>query len=109
MQLTGKIEVFQNQNGYHTAVIKAWDESNTKVLGKAFVDAKLPEGIKCEKGQTLTLNVKEGYLSAVFVPAQQNTFTKLKINIKEAEVLSVFPEPEAKKAKKSAKTSKGGK
>ena len=99
MQLTGKLEVFKNKNGYHTGVIKCWDDNN-KVTGKAFVDVKLPESVEVKDGQSLTLDVKEGYLNAVYVEAKE-PFTKLRINVVECEVISVFPEE-----KKSKKTSK---
>ena len=105
MKVTGKLEIFKNRNGYFTAVIKAWDEENN-VTGKAFMDVALPEGIKVEDGQSLTLDVKEGYLNAVYVKAQkaENSFTKLKLNIVKCDVVDVFPKPEkAKKAKKGAK------
>lgn len=102
MLVTGRLEVFKNRNGYYTAVVKAWDNDNKKVLGKAFMDVSLPGNITCEEGQTLTLNVKEGWINAFYV--EKGDFTKLKLNINNAEVESVFPEP--KKAKKSKKTSK---
>ena len=100
MKLSGLIEVFQNKKGYVTGVFKAWDEESKTVLGKAYLDVNLPESVKIEEGQTLTLNVKEGYLNAIFVDTE-NAFTKLKINIVDCEVKSVFPEP--KKAKKGVK------
>ena len=102
MKVTGKLEIFKNRNGYFTAVIKAWDEKN-QVAGKAFMDVALPEGVKVEDGQSLTLDVKEGYLNAVYVKAE-NSFTKLKLNVVKCDVVDVFPKPEkAKKAKKGAK------
>lgn len=100
MKLTGLIEVFQNKKGYVTGVFKAWNEESKEVLGKAYLDVNLPESVKIKEGQTLTLNVKEGYLNAIFVDTE-NAFTKLKINIVDCEVKSVFPEP--KKTKKEAK------
>ena len=102
MKVTGKLEIFKNRNGYFTAVIKVWDEQNN-VSGKAFMDVALPEGVKVEDGQSLTLDVKEGYLNAVYVKAE-NSFTKLKLNVVKCDVVDVFPKPEkAKKAKKRAK------
>ena len=100
MKLSGTLEVFQNKKGYVTGVFKAWNEDSKEVLGKAFMDVNLPDSIKIEEGQTLTLNVKEGYLNAVYVKAE-NSFTKFKINVVDCEVKKVFPEQ--KKTKKSSK------
>ena len=102
MKVTGKLEIFKNRNGYFTAVIKAWDEENN-VTGKAFMDVALPEDVKVEDGQTLTLNVKKGYLNAVYVGTDA-PFTKLEINVVDCEVESVFPEE--KKSKKTSKRAK---
>ena len=102
LKLSGKLEVFQNQRGYVTGVFKAWEDETKKVLGKAFLDVNLPESVKVGKGQTLTLNVKTGYLNAVHCGGK-DPFTKLKINVVECEVLSVFPEPRAKGSKKGGK------
>ena len=101
MLVTGKLEVFKNQNGYNTAVLKAFGDNN-ELKGKTFVSCKLPESVKIEDGQTLTLDVKKGYLNAVYVGSDA-PFTKLEINISECEVVKVFPEQ-----KKSKKTSKKG-
>ena len=106
MQVTGKLEIFKNRNGYFTAVFKAWNDED-EVTGKAYMDVKLPDSVKVEDGQSLTLDVKEGYLNAVHVEAGEKSFDKLKINVVKCEVISVYPEE--KKAKKSKKTSKEGK
>ena len=92
MQVKGKLEIFKNRNGYFTAVIKAWGE-NKELQGKAFMDVALPEDLQVKDGQTLTLDVKEGYLNAVYVKAEkaENSFTKLKLNIVKCEVVDVFP------------------
>lgn len=100
LKLTGTLEVFKNRNGYTTGVIKAWDNENIHVLGKAFMDVTLPENVTIEEGQTLTLDVKEGYLNAVHVDCE-NAFTKVKINVVKCDIKAVFPEP--KKVKKSSK------
>ena len=84
MQVTGKLEVFKNQNGYNTAVLKAFGDDNA-LKGKAFVSCKLPETVKIEDGQTLTLDVKKGYLNAVYIGSDA-PFTKLEINISECEI-----------------------
>lgn len=102
LELKGNLEVFQNKNGYVTGVIKAWDEDNHTVLGKVFMDVKLPKEITIKEGQSLTLDVKKAYLNAVYVEGE-NGFTKLKINVVECEVIRVFPE------EKKVKTSKRGK
>lgn len=100
LKLTGTLEVFQNKKGYITGVMKAWDSENKQVLGKAYMDVNLPESVTIKEGQTLTLNVKEGYLNPVFVEGE-NSFTKIKINVVECEITKVYPEE-----KKSSKTSK---
>lgn len=99
MLVTGKLEVFKNENGYYTAVIKAWDKKNN-LKGKAFMNVDLPDGMTCEDKQTLTIDVKEGYLNAVYIECG-NPFTKLVLNIVKADIVSVYPEP--KKAKKNSK------
>lgn len=104
LKLTGTLEVFKNRNGYPTGVIKAWDKENKNVLGKAFMDVVLPKDVTIEEGQTLTLDVEEGYLNAVHVASHgtlDNEFTKLRINVVKCEIKSVFPEQ--KKVKKSSK------
>ena len=98
LKLIGTLEVFQNKKGYVTGVMKAWDD-NKALVGKAYMDVNLPESISIEEGQTLTLDVKEAYLNAVHVEGE-NAFTKLKINVVDAEIKSIFPE---KKVKKSSK------
>ena len=99
MKLSGNLEVFKNQRGYVTGVFKAWDEDTKAVLGKAYIDVALPEGTEVKDGQTLTLNVKEGYLNAVFCKGKES-FTKLKINVVECEVIRVFPEEKKEKPSK---------
>lgn len=100
LKLTGTLEVFQNNRGYVTGVFKAWNDKTKQVTGKAYMDVTLPESVKIKEGQTLTLNVKEAYLNAVHVDGEK-AFTKLKINVVECEVTSVYPEE--KKAKKPSK------
>lgn len=103
LKLTGTLEVFQNQKGYVTGVMKAFDDESKQVLGKAYMDVTLPKDVTIQEGQTLTLNVKTGYLNAVHV-AGENQFTKLKINVVDCEVIRVYPEE--KKAKPSKRGSK---
>lgn len=100
MKLVGNLEVFKNKNGYYTGVFKAWNEESKSVLGKAFMDVNLPENVECKDGQTLTINVKEGYLNAIYVDSK-DPFTKLKINVVDCEVVRVFPEE--KKTRKSSR------
>ena len=99
VKLSGTLEVFQNKRGYVTGVFKAWDDNTKTIAGKAYMDVTLPESVKIEEGQTLTLDVKTAYLNAIFVEGD-NPFTKLKINVVDCEIKSVFPE---KKIKKSSK------
>ena len=100
IKLSGTLEVFQNKRGYVTGVFKAWDD-NKCVLGKAYMDVVLPKEITIEEGQSLTLDVKEAYLNAIFVEGE-NAFTKLRINVVDCEVKSVFPEKKAQKSSKKA-------
>lgn len=100
LKLTGTLEVFQNQRGYVTGVFKAWNEDNKQVTGKAYMDVTLPKDVTIKEGQTLTLNVKKAYLNAVHVDGE-NAFTKLKINVVDCEVESVYPEQ--KEVKKTSK------
>lgn len=89
MKIAGKIDVFQNKNGYAKGIIVAFREG--KVESKTFIDVRLPEDVKLKEGQTLTLDVEEGYLNAVLVNAKE-AFTKLEISIVKAKVVKVFPE-----------------
>lgn len=100
LKLSGTLEVFQNKKGYVTGVFKAWNEEAKEVLGKVYMDVKLPESVKIKEGQTLTLDVKTAYLDAVHVTGEHE-FTKLRINVVDCKVTSVYPEE-----KKSKKTSK---
>ena len=97
LKLTGILEVFKNKKGYITGVIKAWDSN--KVLGKSYLSVILPESVTVEEGQTLTLEVKEGYLNAVFV-GTDTPFTKLEINVVDCDIKSVFPEKKVEKPSK---------
>lgn len=100
LKLQGRIEVFKNANGYTTGVIKAFEDK--KLLGKAYMDIRLPEEIVINDNETLTLDVKTAYLNAVHVEAKES-FTKLQINVVEADIVSVFPERKPEKAKRGAK------
>ena len=103
LKLTGRLEVFKNQKGYVTGVMKAWNDETKEVLGKAYMDVALPQDVEINDGETLSLDVKTAYLNAVYVSGE-NSFTKLKINVVDCEILSVFPE--RKKSKTSKKVSK---
>ena len=99
LKINGTLEVFQNKKGYVTGVIKYWDEAEKLFTGRAYVDVTLPESVKIEEGQTLTLDLKTAYLNAVHVKGE-NAFTKLNINVVDCEVKSIFPEKKAKKPSK---------
>lgn len=108
MLVTGKIEVFKNNRGYYTGVIKAWDNDlahngagDSHVLGKVFIDVNLPKDVEAKAGETLTLDVKEGYLNARHI-AGENEFTKLAITIVKCDVVKTFT-PKETKAKKGGK------
>jgi len=100
VKINGTLEVFQNQKGFVTGVFKAFDDETKKVTGKAYMDVSLPENVAIKEGQTLTLNVKAGYLNAIYV-AGTNPFTKLKIKVVDCEVIRVYPEE--KEVKKTSK------
>lgn len=101
LKITGTLEVFKNNRGYTTGVLKSFNDAN-QLTGRAYIDVTLPENVTVEEGQTLTLNVKTGYLNAVHVESE-NAFTKLKINVVECEITSVYPEKKVKKSSKKAK------
>lgn len=105
LKLVGTLEVFKNRNGFVTGVIKAWDNEAKKVLGKAYLDVVLPEDVEIKEGQTLTLNVTEGYLNSVYIDVE-NPFTKLRINVVSCEVKSIFPAETKKVSKKGNKSAK---
>ena len=98
MKITGKIDVFQNKTGYAKGIIVGFKDG--KPEAKVFLDVNLPDDIKPAEGQTLTLDVEEGYLNAVLVNSQE-PFTKLTISVVKAKIVKVFPE--------GAKKAKGGK
>lgn len=105
MKLNGHLDVFMGTDNYLHAVIKAFSQDK-KVLGKVFVEVRVPEDKKNEfkQGTTYTLNVTAGYLDAMYVECEKS-FTKLLISIKDYEVVKTFT-PEIKKISKSKK---GGK
>lgn len=99
MKFEGILEVFKNKKGYITGVLKAWDNEAKEVKGKVYIDVNLPEDVTVEDGQTLTLDVHEGYINPTYIEGE-NAFTKLKFNVVKCDIKSVFPE---KKIKKSSK------
>lgn len=99
LKITGKLEVFKNKNGYTTGVLKAWNDEEKVVEGKAYMDVTLPKEVVIEDGQTFTLDVKTAYLNAVHVNGD-NPFTKLRINVVECEVINIFPEKKVEKPSK---------
>ena len=105
LKFSGRLEVFQNEKGYVTGVLKAWNEEEKKVLGKTYMDVRLPESVQVEKGQSLTLQVKTGYINAIYVSGDK-PFTKLQLAVAECEVVRVFPESKKEAKKASKKVSK---
>ena len=105
MKLSGLLEVFQNQKGYVTGVFKAWDSDEPnekhKVVGKAYMDVRLPKDVQIKEGQTLTLDVKEGYLRVEHIVSNKVEFSKFVISVANCDVVRVYPEE--KKAQKSSK------
>lgn len=102
MKFEGILEVFKNKKGYNTAVLKAWDDETKEITGKVYLDVNLPKDLPIEDGQTLTLDVHEGYVNCVHVDSKDGGFNKIKLSVVRCELKSVFPE---KKVKKSSKRS----
>ena len=105
MNLTGKIDLFKNQGGYVMGVIKSFDE-NKKYTGKSFVNVV---GVEVLKGETLTIDVKEGYLMNVHVKgkAPSKEFDKVVIVVKQYDVIKSFkPRPAEEKAEDKKEGSK---
>lgn len=102
MKVTGKIEVFVNNKGYLTGVLKSFNE-NKEVTGKTYIDVNAYGELHdtMDDKHTYTLNVKEGYLNARHVDIGEKSFDKIELSILDASVMSVYPE--VKKAKKGGK------
>lgn len=83
MKVTGKIELFKNERGYVTGVIKSFSEEK-KVNGKCFLDVK---GVDVEEGETLTIDMTEAYLNCVHVDTKESGFDKLAISVKQYEIV----------------------
>ena len=109
MKVSGLLEVFQNKNGFVTGVFNAWDSDEPnekhKILGKAYMDVRLPKDVQIKEGQTLTLDVKEGYLRVSHIVSNKVEFSKFVIYVKQCDVIRVYPE-EKKAEKPSKKVSK---
>lgn len=103
MKLNGHLDVYMGTDNYLHGVIKAFS-AEKELLGKCFVEVRVPEDKKSEfkQGTTYTLIVTNGYLDAMHVECEK-PFTKLLISVKDYEVVKTF----SPKAKKPAK--KGGK
>ena len=87
MQITGKIEVFKNQRGYVSGILKAFEDKELK--GKVYIDV---QGLDIKDDRTYTINVTEGYLNVHHVESLTKDFDKLVISVKKHELLSVYPE-----------------
>lgn len=86
MKITGKIDLFKNQRGFVTGTIKCFDKEN-KLVGKSFIDVV---GVAVEEGETLTIDVKEGYLNSVHVEGKDSKFDKLCLNVKEYDIVKSY-------------------
>ena len=97
MKITGKIDLFKNARGYVTGQIKAFDKEK-KLLGKYFIDVA---GVIVADGETLTIDVTEGYLNCVHVTAEgKEAFDKLVLSVKSYDVVSSYKKrPSGKKYK----------
>lgn len=94
MQITGKIEVFRNQRGYVSGILKAFE--NKELKGKVFIDV---QGLDIKDDRTYTINVTDGYLNVHHVESLTKDFDKLVISIKKHELISVYPEKPTDKIK----------
>lgn len=114
MQLTGFIEVFVNDRGYYVGRIVNNNKlkDNSTVLAKAFIDVvfykDVPEEMMPKAGETVSLNVTEGFLSAKYIDLAEKPFSKLAVYIKKCELQGVYPkrEVEVENVKKVRKTKK---
>ena len=88
MQIKGKIEVFKNQRGYLTGILKAFD-SDKNLVGKIFIDVK---GLDIKDDRTYTIDVIEGYLNVIHQESLTKAFDKLSISIVKHKLISVYPE-----------------
>ena len=88
MKVSGKIEVFRNDNNYYTGILKAWEDN--KVIGKLFIDVKLP--FEIARGQTWTLFVKEGYLNVRYGHTKEGgtIFTRPEIQVVDCDVIKKY-------------------
>ena len=87
MQITGKIEVFKNQRGYVSGILKAFEDKEVK--GKVFIDV---QGLDLKDDRTYTILITEGYLNVHHVESMTKDFDKLVISVKKHELISVYPE-----------------
>ena len=90
MKITGKLEVFKNQRGYLTGILKAFDNEKNCV-GKIFLDVK---GLDIKDDRTYTIEVIEGYLNVIHQQSLTKEFDKLSISIIKHKLISVYPELE---------------
>lgn len=88
MMITGKIDLFKNSRGFVTGQIKAFSKEK-KLLGKCFVEVM---GVSVAEGETLTIDVKEGYLNCVHVESEdkKKSFDKLVLSVKSYDVVSSY-------------------
>ena len=93
MKITGKLEVFKNQRGYITGILKAFDKDKN-LTGKIFIDVK---GLDIKDDRTYTINVIDGYLNVIHQESLTKDFDKLSISVLKHKLLSVYPEKEGDK------------
>lgn len=86
MEVTGKIDLFKNKRGYVTGVLKSFNEEK-KVSGKSFIDVS---GVVVKEGETLTIDVKKGYLNSIHVEGEKGGFDKFSLSIKEYDVVRSY-------------------
>ena len=87
MLLKGKIDVFKNQRGYVTGILKCFEDNELK--GKVYIDV---QGLDIKDDRTYTIDVIEGYLNVHHVESLTKDFDKLVIKIKKHSLLSVYPQ-----------------
>lgn len=94
MQVLGKIEVFRNQRGYVTGILKSFE--NKELKGKVYIDV---QGLDIKDDRTYTIEVTDGYLNVHHVESLTKDFDKLVISVKKHNLISVYPEKPTDKIK----------
>lgn len=104
MKITGRIEVFKGRTGL-LAKLSAFNKDG-EFTGAVYMPVIVPEDVVIGDGETVTINVTDGYLNSVTsVNEEKEVFTHLSIRVVECEVLKVYKPESNEKPKKVAKKS----